>query len=71
MTNIHAVTLTNLSPDQVAQLDALIGQVMAHGFGEVIITIEKGRTARVIPAPCLPFYGQKGKDYDQQEHLSE
>jgi hypothetical protein len=63
--SIHALTLANLTPDQVQQLDALVGQVMAHGFGQITITIEKGRTVRVIPAPSLPFYGQRGKDYEE------
>jgi hypothetical protein len=50
---IHAVTIEALTPDQVRQLDALVGQVMQHGFGTVTIVIERGRCVLVQPAPSI------------------
>lgn len=68
---IYAVTLESLTPDQVRQLDALVGQVMAHGFGTVTISIEKGRTRRVTPAPSLPFEGDTNERKSDERTVRE
>ena len=47
-----------LSPEQAEQIDFHLKQVLANGFGDLILRIERGKLVFIIPAPSIPVKKQ-------------
>ena len=43
-----------LSPEQAEQISFHLQQILAYGYGDLIIRIEKGKLTYIIPAPSIP-----------------
>jgi hypothetical protein len=48
------LTALDLTPEQAEQISFHLRQILANGFGDLTLRIERGKLTYIIPAPSIP-----------------